>query len=425
MTKVINISNEEYDVVVLGAGAAGLMAAITAAKNNKRILVLEKSNKVGKKILMSGGGRCNFTNRYVESHHFISRNPHFCKSALTNYTPQDFITLVEQHAIEYEERKHHQLFCKHSAKEIVNMLLQECNDLGVIIMTDCDIKGVESTDDKVFKDKIKLNNTNYRYSVNAKISDKQGTKELKILCESLIIATGALSIPTLGGSDYGYRLAEQFNLSVTERRAGLVPFMFNDDLKNLCEKLSGLSLPVIIECNGTEFEESLLFTHKGISGPVVLQTSNYWKPGDSIAVNLLPKFDAMENILMEKGNNNNITIGKYLNGLMPKSLIIELQKIWWPEYKNHSICEISNKELRVIGALFNEWILWPTSTEGYRTAEVTLGGIDTDEIDSKTMEVKNQKGLYCIGEVVDVTGHLGGFNFQWAWASGYTAGLFA
>ena len=213
--------------------------------------------------------------------------------------------------------------------------------------------------------------------------------------------------------------------TLIERRAGLVPFKFNDHLKNLCENLSGLSLPVIIDCNGTEFEESLLFTHKGISGPVVLQTSNYWNPGDTIAVNLLPKLDAMENILKQKEQNKNVTIRKHLNGLMPKALIIELQKLWWPGYEDYSICEISNKELRIIGAHLNKWDLKPSSTEGYKTAEVTLGGIDTDAIDSKTMEVRNQKGLYFIGEVVDVTGHLGGFNFQWAWASGYTAGLFA
>ena len=292
-----NISHEEYDVIVLGAGAAGLMSAITAAKKSKRILVLEKSNKVGKKILMSGGGRCNFTNRYVESHHFISNNPHFCKSALNNYTPQDFIDLVEQHEIEYEERKHHQLFCKHSAKEIVNMLLQECNDLGIEIKTECDVKAVDPISNQELRNNLNAKNTHYRYSINVAISNKQGVEQLTILCQSLIIATGALSIPTLGGSDYGYRLAEQFNLPLIERRAGLVPFKFNDHLKNLCENLSGLSLPVIIHCNGTEFEESLLFTHKGISGPVVLQTSNYWNPGDTIAVNLLPKLDAMENIL--------------------------------------------------------------------------------------------------------------------------------
>jgi len=420
-----NISHEEYDVIVLGAGAAGLMSAITAAKKSKRILVLEKSNKVGKKILMSGGGRCNFTNRYVESHHFISNNPHFCKSALKNYTPQDFIDLVEQHEIEYEERKHHQLFCKHSAKEIVNMLLQECNDLGIEIKTECDVKAVDPISNQELRNNLNAKNTHYRYSINVAISNKQGVEQLTIPCQSLIIATGALSIPTLGGSDYGYRLAEQFNLPLIERRAGLVPFKFNDHLKNLCENLSGLSLPVIIHCNGTKFEESLLFTHKGISGPVVLQTSNYWNPGDTIAVNLLPKLDAMENILKQKEQNKNVTIRKHLNGLMPKALIIELQKLWWPGYEDYSICEISNKELRIIGAHLNKWDLKPSSTEGYKTAEVTLGGIDTDAIDSKTMEVRNQKGLYFIGEVVDVTGHLGGFNFQWAWASGYTAGLFA
>ena len=425
MMNIQNISLEEYDVIVLGAGAAGLMSAITAAKKSKRILVLEKSNKVGKKILMSGGGRCNFTNRYVESNHFISSNPHFCKSALKRFTPKDFINMVEQHEIDYEERRHHQFFCKKSAKEIVNMLLKECNDLGVEIRTNYNVFLAQSMQSEASTNGCISNASNYRYSLKAVANRDHSSKAVNIVCKSLIIATGALSIPTLGGSDFGYQLAEQFNLPLIERRAGLVPFMFSDEMKDFCKVLSGVSLPITIECNQKKFKESLLFTHRGISGPAVLQISNYWKPGDNISINLLPEFNAKEKIIEAKEKHQKITIKKYLNRLMPKALVEELQRIWWLEYEHHLISEISNKDLKIIGSLLNNWVLKPSSTEGYRTAEVTLGGVNVDAIDSKTMETKSHKGLYFIGEVVDVTGHLGGYNFQWAWASGYTAGLFA
>mgnify|MGYP001207371124 CR=1 FL=1 len=408
----LNRSSEQYDVVVLGAGAAGLMCAITAAQRSKSVLVLEKSNKVGKKILMSGGGRCNFTNLFVEAEHFISKNPHFCKSALKRFTPQDFISMVEKHKIAYEEKKHSQLFCINSSKDILNMLLAECNDLGVQILTDIDVESVK---------KLEAADQGMRYQIVTQSKLNQSI----ISCISLVVATGALSIPTLGGSGFGYELAKQFKLPLVPRHASLVPFMFTESIKNICEQLSGVSTYVMISCNKKSFEESMLFTHRGISGPVVLQISNYWHPGDEIYINLMPNINAQDILLTEKDKHNKITLQKYLNYHLPKALVLQLQELWWSIHKDKPLSEISNAELRSIGNRLNSWNLKPSSTEGYRTAEVTWGGVDTNAIDSKTMEARNHPGLYFIGEVVDVTGHLGGYNFQWAWSSGYSAGLVA
>ena len=406
------MSNKQYDVVVLGAGAAGLMCAITAAQRSKSVLVLEKSNKVGKKILMSGGGRCNFTNLFVEAEHFISKNPHFCKSALKRFTPQDFISMVEKHKIAYEEKKHSQLFCINSSKDILNMLLAECNDLGVQILTDIDVESVK---------KLEAADQGMRYQIVTQSKLNQSI----ISCISLVVATGALSIPTLGGSGFGYELAKQFKLPLVPRHASLVPFMFTESIKNICEQLSGVSTYVMISCNKKSFEESMLFTHRGISGPVVLQISNYWHPGDEIYINLMPNINAQDILLTEKDKHNKITLQKYLNYHLPKALVLQLQELWWSIHKDKPLSEISNAELRSIGNRLNSWSLKPSSTEGYRTAEVTWGGVDTNAIDSKTIEARNPPGLYFIGEVVDVTGHLGGYNFQWAWSSGYSAGLVA
>ena len=406
------MSNKQYDVVVLGAGAAGLMCAITAAQRSKSVLVLEKSNKVGKKILMSGGGRCNFTNLFVEAEHFISKNPHFCKSALKRFTPQDFISMVEKHKIAYEEKKHSQLFCINSSKDILNMLLAECNDLGVQILTDIDVESVK---------KLEAADQGMRYQIVTQSKLNQSI----ISCISLVVATGALSIPTLGGSGFGYELAKQFKLPLVPRHASLVPFMFTESIKNICEQLSGVSTYVMISCNKKSFEESMLFTHRGISGPVVLRISNYWHPGDEIYINLMPNINAQDILLTEKDKHNKITLQKYLNSHLPKALVLQLQELWWPIHKDKPLSEISNAELRSIGNRLNSWSLKPSSTEGYRTAEVTWGGVDTNAIDSKTMEARSHPGLYFIGEVVDVTGHLGGYNFQWAWSSGYSAGLVA
>jgi len=400
-----------YDVIVLGAGAAGLFSAITAAKKNKRVLVIEKSNKAGKKILMSGGGKCNFTNHFVNPDNFISKNEHFCKSALSSYSPQDFIDLVDSYGIEHDTKKRNQLFCVKSAKDIVQLLLNECDLHNVDI-----IKNTNAT-------KVHFNKVESNYSVST-INDKSEDKIItKYISSSLIVATGALSIPTLGGSGFGYDLAKQFNLSVTSLRAGLVPFIFTDYMSEVCEKLSGISHGIRISCNGQTFEEDILFTHRGLSGPAVLQISSYWKEGDDIAINLLPSHDAYSLITEAKQESPKLLLRSFLNTLMSKALVAELESLLWENLSEKPLAEWSKAEITLITNNLNNWLLKPSSTEGYRTAEVTLGGVDVHQISSKTMEVLNQPGLYFIGEVLDVTGHLGGFNFQWAWASGHSAGL--
>jgi len=407
----------QYDVIILGAGAAGLMAAITAASRNRSVLVVEKSNKIGKKILMSGGGKCNFTNTSIEFDNFLSQNPHFCKSALSRYTAFDFIKLVEKHKIEYEERKDHQLFCVHSSKDIVSMLQKECSLTGVEIIKDTDVELVEVLSNK------KSEKINYLLKGSREYLKKSEIFEAR--CESLIVATGALSIPTLGGSDFGYKLAKQFSLPLLKPSAGLVPFMFSDFIKPIANSLSGLSVDVEVSCQKQSFRGGLLFTHRGLSGPAILQISNYWSPGQEIVVNLLPDLDASKELLKEKNAKNKLLLRSFLSNHLSKSLVLELQKIWWPLVSESSIQDISRKDLIKIGSLLNDWVLKPSSTEGYRTAEVTLWGLDTSSISSQTMEVKSQPKMYFIGEVLDVTGHLGGFNFQWAWSSGYCAGLVA
>lgn len=408
-----------YDVIILGAGAAGLMCAFTAAKRGRRVLVLEKANKVGKKILMSGGGRCNFTNQYVEADNYISANPHFCKSALSRYTQWDFIAMVEQHDIEYEERKHGQLFCVHSAKDVLAMLLQECSSAGVTIATHCDTSAVAFSGNVASNVKELTDHPVTRYRLSA----QQREAGVELACNSLVVATGALSIPSLGGSDLGYEIARQFSLPLTERRAGLVPLMFSDGNKSLCERLSGISLPIEVSCGSNLFAENLLFTHRGISGPAILQISNYWHPGDEININLLPAEDATAWLLSLKVRQGKSLLKTHLSKKLPRALVNELQTLWWPSLAETPIAQFNDRHLIAIGEKLNQWRLKPSATEGYRTAEVTLGGVDTGSISSRTMETRTQPGLYFIGEVLDVTGHLGGFNFQWAWSSGYSAGL--
>lgn len=401
---------EQYDVVVLGGGAAGLMCALTAGQRGRRVLVLEKANRVGKKILMSGGGRCNFTNRVVEPDNFICNNPHFCKSALSRYTQWDFIAMVERHGIAYEERSHAQLFCLHSAKEILAMLLGECEAAGVEISTRCEIESVAATQGE-----------SGRYLVELM---QAGACRL-IACNSLVVATGALSIPTLGGSGQGYEIARQFGLELTPRRAGLVPFMFSDATRALCERLAGVSLEVAVGCNGRTFSENMLFTHRGISGPAILQISNYWHPGDPISINLLPGMDAAAQLIAGKAEQGKVRLNTLLHKHLPRALVAELQTLWWPGPGETPLGGFSDRQLALIGGHLNGWLLKPSATEGYRTAEVTLGGVDTDGISSKTMEARQHPGLFFVGEVMDVSGHLGGFNFQWAWSSGYIAGSYA
>lgn len=392
-------------MVVLGAGAAGLFCALTAAQRGRRVLVLEKSNKVGKKILMSGGGRCNFTNLDVTPDNFLSANPHFCISALSRYTQWDFIALVEQHKIAYEERKHGQLFCLESASDILDMLVAECDAAGVSIKT--------RLGEYQIKSESQGQENGYEII---------GAKE-SFSCESLVVATGALSIPTLGGSDFGYSIAEQFGMPLLPRRAGLVPFMFSDVMQGFCERLAGASLPVTASCSGQSFTEALLFTHRGISGPVILQISNYWQPGDVLTLDLLPEIDASALLIEAKSSNGASQLKTVLQRHLTKALALELLLLWQPDASERPLAECSDVTLQELGTQLNNWQLKPSATEGYRTAEVTLGGVDTRAISSKTMEAQQQPGLYFIGEVLDVTGHLGGFNFQWAWSSGYAAGM--
>ena len=404
----MNCNTQSYDVIILGGGAGGLFCAITAAKRGKTVLVLEKSNKLGKKILMSGGGRCNFTNHFVNPHNFLSQNNHFCKSALSQYTAQDFISMVEYHNIEFEEKKHGQLFCVNSAKDIVEMLVNECEKYKVTIITNASTSTVKYIDS--------------RYHLSSTIETKKNTTNLLAQSNKLVIATGALSVPTLGGSGFGYDIAKQFQLKITNLQAGLVPFIFTDSIKNICENLAGVSHNVEVSCNGTTFSEDILFTHRGLSGPVILQISNYWYLGDSISINLIPELSISDHIKEIKKTKPKLLIKSILVNMMPKALVVELENLLWSNLANKPIGEWSNSQIEILSNNLHNWVLKPSSTEGYRTAEVTMGGVDTDFISSKSMEVKNQEGLYFIGEVLDVTGHLGGFNFQWAWASAYVAG---
>jgi predicted Rossmann fold flavoprotein len=390
---------EHADVVIIGGGAAGLMCAIAAGRRGRQVVVLEGSNKIGKKILMSGGGRCNFTNLHTEPTRFISSNPHFCKSALSGYSQWDFISLVEEHNIGYHEKALGQLFCDASSKDIVAMLVSECGDAGVRILTQCTDISVSGND---------------TYA----IACSKGRFE----CASLVVATGGLSIPKMGASDFGYRLARQFSLRILDTSAGLVPFTVTGALHDICGRLSGVSCKTTVTTASSSFTEMLLFTHRGLSGPVVLQASSYWSPGENIKINLLPDEETTELLLAAKRSRPRSSLRVLLAELLPKSLVAELQELFWPEQSDRSLADFTDDQLRQIAGNLESWSLKPAATEGYRTAEVTLGGVDTDELSSKTMESKRHPGLYFIGEVVDVTGHLGGFNFQWAWSSGQAAG---
>lgn len=390
---------ESYDVVIIGAGAAGLMCAMIAGQRGKSVLVLERANKVGKKILMSGGGRCNFTNMYAEPANYLSHNPHFCKSALSRYTQWDFIALVEKHAIAYHEKSQGQLFCDDSSKQILAMLLDECEQAGVKILTRCELEKVECE---------------HGFRLETSLGEFHA--------KSLVVASGGLSIPTLGGSDIGYRLARQYGMNVLPRRAGLVPFTLSGALKEMSERLSGLSVHARLTCGSVSFLEQLLFTHRGLSGPAVLQLSSYWREGESISIDLLPETDAAVLLVKAKQQQPKSLLRTILNAELPKKLVTELEQLWWPELIEVPMAEFSNKVLSEIADKLNHWSVTPAGTEGYRTAEVTMGGVDTNDLSSKTMESKTRPDLYFIGEVVDVSGQLGGFNFQWAWSSGFVAG---
>ncbi len=393
----------QWDVIIIGAGAAGLMCAAQAAYRGRQVLVLDNAKKPGRKILISGGGRCNFTNLYAGPQNFICRNPHFTKSALARYSQRDFIELVERHGVEYEEREHGQLFCTDSAKEIVRVLLTECEWAGVTLQLATEIVNV---------------------SRHAEGGFALQTSRGALSCHSLVVATGGLSMPKLGATPYGYRLAEQFGLKVVATHAGLVPFTLHLADKEAFAELSGISLPAEVSAeDGTRFREALLFTHRGLSGPVILQISSYWRAGQTIRINLLPGRDIPALLQQWQSEHPAQELKTVLGRELPKRLVEKL--IERGELHSKPLRQYTPKELTAVADVLTGWSLLPNGTEGYRTAEVTLGGVDTDELSSKTMEAKQVPGLYFIGEVMDVSGHLGGFNFQWAWSSGWVAGQFA
>jgi predicted Rossmann fold flavoprotein len=382
--------------VIIGAGAAGLMCAMTAAGRGREVLLLDHSNKAGKKILMSGGGRCNFTNMYADPDNFSSQNPSFCKSALARYTPWDFIALVDAHGIPYHEKKLGQLFCDDKSKDILNMLLEECRRAGVELHLKTAVREIEKTD--------------AGYALSTDIGP--------VTASSVVIATGGLSIPTLGATGFGYEVARRFGHDVLPTRAGLVPFIITDALKELCTELTGTSVSAVARCNGQSFPENILFTHRGLSGPAILQISSFWHLGDAVEIDLLPDRDALEWLQGQQAARPDSELKTVLGEVFTKKMATLLAERW---FASRPMKQYTAAELRDVAARLGAWQVVPAGTEGYRTAEVTLGGVDTRQVSSKTMESRRSPGLYFIGEVLDVTGHLGGFNFQWAWASGYAA----
>lgn len=386
------------EVIIIGASASGLMCAIEAGRRGRTVLVLDHANKAGKKILMSGGGKCNFTNYHVSAENYLSHNPHFCKSALSRFTQWDFIALVEQYRIAYHERDHGQLFCDHSAKDILHMLLTECRRAGVKIQLNCEIEQIDKPEDTRFV-----------------IQSSHG----KFACESLVIASGGLSIPKMGATPFGYRLAEQFGLKVRPTRAGLVPLTLHEKDKQRFAALSGIAVECVVQTGDTSFRENVLFTHRGLSGPAILQVSSYWQAGEPIHINLLPDLDLADTLQSQRRAQPKQQLKTAVAAYLPKRLVAVLLE---ESVAAKALHELSNKQLEQIAAGLHDFVVKPNGTEGYRTAEVTVGGVDCDELSSRTLESRKVSGLYFIGEVVDVTGWLGGYNFQWAWASGWSAG---
>mgnify|MGYP006105490507 CR=1 FL=1 len=391
---------KKYDVIIIGAGAAGLMSAIEAGKRGRRVLLVDHSKKIGEKIRISGGGRCNFTNVNTHPNKFISKNPKFIISALNQYTQNDFINLIKKHNIKFHEKKLGQLFCDDSAQQIIDMLLLECSKANVTLM-----KEIIVTD-------ISKQNMQYIVTFN---SDKY-------FCDSLVVATGGLSVPKIGASKFGYEIAKKFNLNIITPLPALVPLTFSEKMLIKCKELSGLSLEALVSFNKIFFAEGMLFTHRGLSGPSILQISSYWKLGDKIRIDLSPKLNVFEMLVTRKNSDPKQDISMVVSEILPKRLAHIVCK---ENDITGNICELSNRLLKHLGNSINAWVVTPTGSEGYRTAEVTLGGIDTNEISSKTMMSLKNPGLFFIGEVVDVTGHLGGYNFQWAWSSGFVAGQHA
>lgn len=389
--------NHSFDVIIIGAGAAGMICASEAGKRGRRVLLLDHAEKIAEKIRLSGGGRCNFTNLHARAENYLSGNRHFCKSALAQYGPQDFITLLQKHKIAFHEKKLGQLFCDKGAEQIIDMLQSECAAAGVVIKNDTSIEKIETRD------------SDYHIRTN------RGEET----CASLVIATGGLSIPKIGATKFGHDIARQFDLSVTEMRPALVPLTFQASLLDYCKNLSGVSLDADVSCGKKSFSDGLLFTHRGLSGPSILQVSSLWREGMEIKINLAPQIDILSFLLDQKDAHPKQDIQTILSTHLPKRLaasICDAQNV------TGRIADLSRKKLETLARAVNDWRITPAGTEGYNKAEVTLGGVDTKELSSKTMESKKHPGLYFIGEVVDVTGQLGGFNLQWSWSSGYVAG---
>ncbi len=390
----------DADVMVIGAGAAGLMCASQAGKRGRKVLLLDHARKLGEKIRISGGGRCNFTNLYTAPEAFLSANPHFCKSALRQYDQHDFISLVNKHKIANHEKKLGQLFCDESSQDIIDMLKNECDNAGVDLRMDCKVSAIDKRED------------GFHITLDVGL----------VKVQSLVVATGGLSIPKIGATGFGYQIAQQFRINVLDQRPGLVPLVFDKGLLERCKILSGLSLDARVAYAGTAFQEGLLFTHRGLSGPSILQISSYWRDTQSVSVDLSPAHDASAHLINGKARQPRQSVATCLADILPKRLAAELCDLAGVLGR---LADRSDLHLRKLGQMVNDWQLTPKGTEGYRTAEVTLGGVDTNELSSKTMEAKAVPGLYFIGEVVDVTGHLGGYNFQWAWSSGFVAGQHA
>jgi len=396
------------NVVIIGAGAAGMMCAIEAGKRGRSVILLDHANKLAEKIRISGGGRCNFTNRYVKPENYISENPHFCRSALARFTPYDFIALIEKHGIHYHEKKSGQLFCVDSSQQIIDMLQHECASAGVDWQMPCQVQKIEYISDNA------AGHGSKRFLIT--------TERCVIVTDSLVIATGGLSIPQIGASAFGYQVANQFGIRVTPLRPGLVGLTFSADDFTGFKDISGISIDAVVSCDDASFRENVLFTHRGLSGPAILQVSSYWQPGKYLQINILPQLDAGR--IFSEHRQSTVLLPNLLARYLPKRFV----QIWCSaiftelSFIAKPIKQYRDNELHQIASRIHHWQIIPSGTTGYKKAEVTLGGIDTHELSSKTMESRRMPGLYFIGEVVDVTGQLGGYNFQWAWSSGYAAG---